>query len=124
MGWNGLFIQKFYTDVCVSGGNSISCCILHKFFQMEILHGLLCFRVIVMSGDGLYMEILHELLCFRVIAMGGDGLYMEILHGLTLRKQEEEGVDFNDPDATLIPPAVRVGIVPAGRACVSWCLFV
>ena len=77
-----------------------------------------------MSADGLYMDILHGLLCFRVIAMGGDGLYMEILHGLTLRKQEEEGVDFNDPDATLIPPTVRVGIVPAGRACFSWCLFV
>ncbi|KAK7101221.1 ceramide kinase-like isoform X2 [Littorina saxatilis] len=49
-----------------------------------------------------------------VISMGGDGLYMEILHGLTLRKQEEEGVDYNDPDAKLIPPTVRVGIIPAG----------
>lgn len=47
--------------------------------------------------------------------MGGDGLYMEILHGLTLRKQEEEGVDYNDPDAKLIPPTVRVGIIPAGK---------
>ena len=28
MGGNGLFIQKFYTGVCVLGGNSIGCCIL------------------------------------------------------------------------------------------------
>lgn len=49
-----------------------------------------------------------------VIAVGGDGMYMEILHGLILRKQEEEGVDFHDPDAKLCPPSVNVGIIPAG----------
>ncbi|KAL8584580.1 hypothetical protein ACOMHN_002310 [Nucella lapillus] len=49
-----------------------------------------------------------------VIAVGGDGMYMEILHGLILRRQEEEGVDFDDPDATLCPPSVTVGIIPAG----------
>jgi ceramide kinase len=46
--------------------------------------------------------------------MGGDGLYMEIMSGLTVRKQEEEGIDFNDPDVKLVPPTVRVGIIPAG----------
>ena len=46
--------------------------------------------------------------------MGGDGLYMEILQGLTVRKQQEEGVELNDPDARLAPPTVRVGIIPAG----------
>lgn len=49
-----------------------------------------------------------------VVVLGGDGMYMETLHGLTLRKQEEEGVNFDDPDARLVPPTVRVGIIPGG----------
>ncbi|XP_076441526.1 ceramide kinase-like protein [Babylonia areolata] len=49
-----------------------------------------------------------------VVVVGGDGLYVEVLHGLVLRRQEEEGVDFNDPDATLVPPSVRLGVIPGG----------
>ncbi|XP_025109577.1 ceramide kinase-like isoform X3 [Pomacea canaliculata] len=57
-----------------------------------------------------------------VVTVGGDGMYMEVLHGMVLRKQQENGIDFNNPDASLIPPDICFGIIPAGtgNALTGW----
>ncbi|KAL8582954.1 hypothetical protein ACOMHN_006498 [Nucella lapillus] len=49
-----------------------------------------------------------------VVVMGGDGMYMEVLHALTLRRQEEGGVDYHLPHTPLLPPTLRIGIIPTG----------
>lgn len=50
----------------------------------------------------------------RVVIVGGDGLYMEVMHGVVLRKQQENGIDYNNPDASLTPPNIGFGIIPGG----------
>ncbi|PVD23491.1 hypothetical protein C0Q70_16763 [Pomacea canaliculata] len=49
-----------------------------------------------------------------VVIVGGDGLYMEVMHGVVLRKQQENGIDYNNPDASLTPPNIGFGIIPGG----------
>ncbi|KAL8582953.1 hypothetical protein ACOMHN_006497 [Nucella lapillus] len=51
-----------------------------------------------------------------VVVMGGDGMYMEVLHALTLLRQEEGGVDYHLPHTPLLPPTLRIGIIPTGSA--------
>lgn len=42
-------------------------------------------------------------------------MFSEVLHGLIGRTQRSAGVDPNQPRATLVPSALRIGIIPAGR---------
>ncbi|KAK2880569.1 ceramide kinase-like [Channa argus] len=49
-----------------------------------------------------------------VVCVGGDGMFSEIVHGLIWRTQIDGGVDLNCPDETLLPCALRIGIIPAG----------
>ncbi|XP_030638566.1 ceramide kinase [Chanos chanos] len=48
-----------------------------------------------------------------VVCVGGDGMFSEILHGLISRTQCDSGVDENCAE-TLVPSALRIGIIPAG----------
>lgn len=43
-------------------------------------------------------------------------MFSEVLHGLIGRTQRSAGVDPNQPRAALVPSALRIGIIPAGRA--------
>lgn len=49
-----------------------------------------------------------------VACVGGDGTFSEIFNGLALRAARDSGVDYNDPDAELPPPLLRVGVIPGG----------
>lgn len=49
-----------------------------------------------------------------VVCVGGDGMFSEIVHGLVARTQNDNKVDQNEPDAELVPCALRIGIIPAG----------
>jgi hypothetical protein len=50
-----------------------------------------------------------------VVVLGGDGFYVEVLQGLMQQTQDTAGVDPNDPDASLVPPPIPIGIIPTGR---------
>ena len=50
-----------------------------------------------------------------MIASGGDGFYVEVLHGILQQTQEKAAVDSNDPDASLVPPPVPIGLMPTGE---------
>lgn len=49
-----------------------------------------------------------------VVVVGGDGLVNEVVTGLLLRAAGEVGVDPHDPEASLPPTVLRVGIIPGG----------
>ncbi|UJR29327.1 hypothetical protein I4U23_010539 [Adineta vaga] len=49
-----------------------------------------------------------------LISIGGDGMFSEICHSLLLRKAEQTGLDLNDSNTRLIPPDLRIGVIPAG----------
>ncbi|XP_016147285.1 ceramide kinase-like [Sinocyclocheilus grahami] len=49
-----------------------------------------------------------------VVCVGGDGMFSEMMHGLVSRTQREAGVDENSMEETLMPCALRIGIIPAG----------
>ncbi|XP_063099837.1 ceramide kinase [Cavia porcellus] len=56
-----------------------------------------------------------------LVCVGGDGTFSELLHGLIGRTQRNAGVDQNHPRATLVPSALRIGIIPAGSTdCVCY----
>uniref|UniRef100_A0A8D0H331 DAGKc domain-containing protein n=1 Tax=Sphenodon punctatus TaxID=8508 RepID=A0A8D0H331_SPHPU len=43
------------------------------------------------------------------------------MHGLIARAQEKAGIPEDDPDAQLLPPRLRIGIIPAGSTnCVCF----
>ncbi|XP_046544645.1 ceramide kinase-like [Haliotis rubra] len=49
-----------------------------------------------------------------VIAVGGDGFYSECVTGLLVRAQLRARIDPNDPESTITPASLPVGIIPAG----------
>ncbi|XP_059174442.1 ceramide kinase-like [Physella acuta] len=49
-----------------------------------------------------------------VISVGGDGFYSEVVTALVLRQQQITGVNPDDPDATLSPLSIPVGVIPGG----------
>ncbi|KAM9752179.1 ceramide kinase isoform 1-T1 [Menidia menidia] len=49
-----------------------------------------------------------------VVCVGGDGMFSEILHGVIGRTQQEAGLCEHDPDVTLQPCPLHIGIIPAG----------
>ncbi|KAM4563967.1 ceramide kinase [Odontesthes bonariensis] len=49
-----------------------------------------------------------------VVCVGGDGMFSEILHGVIGRTHQEAGLCENDPDVTLQPCPLHIGIIPAG----------
>lgn len=52
---------------------------------------------------------------FRVVCVGGDGMFSEVVHGLVSRTQSDSRVDQNQPNQDLVPCALRIGIIPAGK---------
>lgn len=50
-----------------------------------------------------------------MVCVGGDGMFSEVLHGLVGRTQQEAGLCENDPDVTLQPCSLHIGIIPAGN---------
>ncbi|XP_038604457.1 ceramide kinase-like isoform X1 [Tachyglossus aculeatus] len=56
-----------------------------------------------------------------LVCVGGDGMFNEVLHGLISRTQREAGVSEHSPEASLVPPSLRIGIIPAGSTdCVCY----
>ncbi|XP_056019347.1 uncharacterized protein LOC125678327 [Ostrea edulis] len=51
-----------------------------------------------------------------IILLGGDGTYHEVLNALMRKKQKEQGVDINDPNAALSPLNIPFGLIPTGSA--------
>ena len=47
--------------------------------------------------------------------MGGDGTLADVMNTMTLRQQREAGVNTDDPEVTIKPLSVKLGIIPAGR---------
>ncbi|XP_046544665.1 ceramide kinase-like [Haliotis rubra] len=86
---------------------------VEPFFQLV---GITC-KVIVTERPKQAQEILqsHDLTDIDgVVTVGGDGLYCECLSGLVMRAQKDAGIDYNDPDAEVVPSEVPIGIIPAG----------
>lgn len=57
--------------------------------------------------------------CFSVVTVGGDGMFHEILNGLIRRTQRDCGIDTSLPDFTPTRPGLTIGVIPAGKTCVS-----
>jgi len=49
-----------------------------------------------------------------VVCIGGDGTFAEVFNGLVLRTARDSGIDYDNPDARLPKPSLRVGIIPGG----------
>lgn len=49
-----------------------------------------------------------------IICVGGDGMFNELLNGLLIRTQHDLGVDPNNPNAMLLQPKIRIGVIPGG----------
>ncbi|XP_067403013.1 ceramide kinase-like [Emydura macquarii macquarii] len=49
-----------------------------------------------------------------LVCVGGDGTFNELMHGLISRTQRKAGIPEDDPAAPLLPPRLRIGIIPAG----------
>ncbi|XP_071960442.1 ceramide kinase-like isoform X2 [Antedon mediterranea] len=49
-----------------------------------------------------------------IVCVGGDGTFAEVVNGLILRTQKDAGIDINDQGSKLIPPKLKIGIIPAG----------
>ncbi|XP_048772601.2 uncharacterized protein LOC125678295 [Ostrea edulis] len=52
-----------------------------------------------------------------IVLLGGDGTYHEVLNVLMRKRQEEQGVDINDPNAALSPLNIPLGLIPSGSRC-------
>ncbi|XP_062591765.1 uncharacterized protein LOC134253266 isoform X2 [Saccostrea cucullata] len=52
-----------------------------------------------------------------VALLGGDGSYHEVVNVLMRRRQEEQGVDINDQNATLSPVDIPITLIPTGTGC-------
>uniref|UniRef100_A0A6J0VAU1 Ceramide kinase-like n=1 Tax=Pogona vitticeps TaxID=103695 RepID=A0A6J0VAU1_9SAUR len=57
-----------------------------------------------------------------LVSVGGDGTFSEVMHALIDRTQRKErGLEATDIDAEVIPPRLRIGIIPAGSTdCVCF----
>ena len=51
--------------------------------------------------------------------VGGDGFYHEAVNGLQRRLAREGGLDLKDPSIGLPQIPVPIGVIPAGRYCLS-----
>lgn len=49
-----------------------------------------------------------------VVCIGGDGTFAEVFNGLVLRTARDSGIDYDNPDARLPKPSLRVGVIPGG----------
>lgn len=49
-----------------------------------------------------------------LISVGGDGMFSEVCHGLLLKTAQQAGLNINDPNAHMVPPKLRIGVIPAG----------
>ncbi|XP_074978601.1 ceramide kinase isoform X2 [Caretta caretta] len=49
-----------------------------------------------------------------LVCVGGDGTFNELMHALISRTQRKAGIPEDNPAATLLPPRLRIGIIPAG----------
>jgi len=49
-----------------------------------------------------------------VVCIGGDGTFAEVFNGLVLRTARDCGIDYDNPDARLPKPSLRVGVIPGG----------
>ncbi|XP_078063058.1 ceramide kinase-like [Mustelus asterias] len=59
--------------------------------------------------------------CDGVVCVGGDGTFNEVMQGLIDRAQLDAGMSERDPGADLVPPSLRIGIIPAGSTdCVCY----
>ncbi|KAK3583094.1 hypothetical protein CHS0354_036829 [Potamilus streckersoni] len=60
------------------------------------------------------LEVYDLKLMDGLVAIGGDGMFSECMNGLLLRLQKDAGVDYTDPDASLVTSTLPIGIIPAG----------
>ncbi|XP_044299366.1 ceramide kinase-like [Varanus komodoensis] len=60
--------------------------------------------------------ILQQDLCDfdGLLSVGGDGTFNELMHALIERTQRKARVHEDDIDGELLPPRLRIGIIPAG----------
>ncbi|XP_014438059.1 ceramide kinase [Tupaia chinensis] len=81
-------------------------------------------EVIVTEHANQAKETLYEMNVDKydgVVCVGGDGMFSEVLHGLIGSTQRRAGIDQHQPRAVLAPPALRIGIIPAGSTdCVCY----
>ncbi|XP_022110720.1 ceramide kinase-like isoform X2 [Acanthaster planci] len=56
-----------------------------------------------------------------VVCVGGDGTFAEVVNGLLVRTQQEDGIDYSDPEATPRCPQMKIGVIPAGSTDVIVC---
>ena len=49
-----------------------------------------------------------------LVCVGGDGMFAELCHGLLLRTSREARINIDDPQVKIVPPNLRIGIIPAG----------
>ena len=61
------------------------------------------------------VSLLFNPLLLRIVCVGGDGTFAEVVNGLLIRTQKSHGIDVNNVNASLIPPNLRVGVIPAGE---------
>ena len=47
--------------------------------------------------------------------MGGDGTLADIINTMVLRQQREMENDVDNPDVTIKPLSIKLGIIPAGK---------
>lgn len=52
---------------------------------------------------------------FRIVICGGDGTVNECLASIYKRAQEDAGIDYNDPDAKVVPFPLRICQIPTGK---------
>ncbi|XP_061197395.1 uncharacterized protein LOC133205572 [Saccostrea echinata] len=52
-----------------------------------------------------------------IVILGGDGSYHEVVNELMRRRQEEQGMDINDQNATLSALNIPIAMIPTGTAC-------
>lgn len=96
----------------------------HNFYRLIIILNKMSWEFKCKDYSDVFKHLLFLVLIFffiwlffllSVVLVGGDGHYMEFMNGLVIRIQEENGVDVNNPDSKLVPPNVRIGIIPAGN---------
>lgn len=49
-----------------------------------------------------------------IVSVGGDGTFMEMVNGVIARTAKNSNIDLNDSSVRIPPPAVRIGVIPAG----------
>ncbi|XP_077984638.1 ceramide kinase-like [Glandiceps talaboti] len=64
------------------------------------------------ARDFILEKDLHKL--DGIACVGGDGMASELINGLILRTQKDGGINPNDSKAELVPPHLKIGIIPAG----------